>query len=57
MIIDYNFFGMVDHLTPEKRSWNMGRIKGENTIPEIAVRKYLFNKGFRYRLHNKTISG
>ena len=35
----------------------MGRIKGKNTIPEIAVRKYLFNKGFRYRLHNKTISG
>jgi len=48
---------MADHLTPEKRSWNMSRIKAKNTSPEMVVRKFLYNKGFRYRLHNKLVPG
>ena len=30
------------------RSFNMSRIKGKNTKPEMLVRKYLFAHGFRY---------
>lgn len=39
------------------RSYNMSQIKGKNTRPEIAVRKFLFSKGLRYRLHLKTLPG
>ncbi|MGE4488257.1 MAG: hypothetical protein AB7E95_01785 [Kiritimatiellales bacterium] len=28
----------MDHLTPEKRSWNMSRIKGKDTRPEVRTR-------------------
>ena len=47
----------MDNLKPEKRSWNMGRIKGKNTAPEILVRKFLYKKGFRYRLHSRSVKG
>lgn len=30
---------MSDKLTPEKRSWNMSRIKGKDTKIEVEVRK------------------
>lgn len=39
------------------RSFNMSRIKGKNTKPEILVRKYIFSKGLRFRLHDKRLSG
>jgi DNA mismatch endonuclease (patch repair protein) len=48
---------MADRLSPEKRSWNMSRIKGKDTKPEIAVRKYLFSKGFRFRKNDKRYPG
>lgn len=48
---------MIDHLTPGKRSWNMKRIKSKNSLCEIQVRKYLFNKGLRYRLHVNYLPG
>jgi len=35
----------------------MSQIKGKNTRPELLVRKFLFSKGFRYRLHVKTLPG
>ena len=35
----------------------MSRIKGKNTKPEILVRKYLFSKGFRYRVNDKRYPG
>jgi hypothetical protein len=31
----------MDHLTPERRSWNMSRIKGKDTKPEVIVRSML----------------
>ena len=48
---------MSDKLTPEKRSWNMSRIKGKDTKIEVEVRKYLFSKGFRYRKNDKRYPG
>lgn len=35
----------------------MSRIKGKNTKPEMLVRKFLFSKGFRYRLHDSKLPG
>lgn len=35
----------------------MSRIKGKDTKPEILVRKFLYSKGVRYRLHDKKLPG
>lgn len=43
----------MDHLTNEKRSWNMSRIRSSNTSPEIKVRSFLHRNGFRFRISNK----
>ena len=48
---------MADVHDPETRSYNMSRIRGKDTKPEMLVRKYLFGKGFRYRLHDKKLPG
>lgn len=48
---------MADVHSPETRSYNMSRIRGENTRPEEIVRKYLFSKGFRYRKNDKRLPG
>jgi DNA mismatch endonuclease (patch repair protein) len=48
---------MVDILTPEKRSWNMSRIRNKNTRPEKAVRSALRRMGVRFSLHRKSLSG
>jgi DNA mismatch endonuclease (patch repair protein) len=48
---------MADVHEPEIRSYNMSQIKGKDTKPEILVRKFLFSKGFRYRLHDKKLPG
>lgn len=39
------------------RSYNMSRIKGKDTKPEVIVRKYLFSQGFRYRKNDKRLPG
>lgn len=44
---------MSDVLTPEQRKYNMSRIRGKNTKPEIKLRKALWSKGLRYRIKNK----
>jgi len=48
---------MVDSLSPERRSWNMGRISGKNTKPELAVRSLLHSRGFRFRVNQKELPG
>ncbi|MCK7554050.1 DNA mismatch endonuclease Vsr [Chitinophaga sedimenti] len=48
---------MADVHSKDVRSYNMSRIKGENTKPEILVRKFLFSHGIRYRLHDKRFPG
>ncbi|MFD5276921.1 very short patch repair endonuclease [Pseudarthrobacter sp. NPDC058362] len=45
---------MADKLTPEQRSWNMSRIRGKDTKPELLVRRLLHAKGYRYRLHGRS---
>jgi len=48
---------MADKLTSEHRSWNMSRIKGRNTGPELRLRSLLHRAGFRFRLHPKDLPG
>lgn len=48
---------MADIVSPEKRSWNMSRIKGSNTKPEMFVRSMLHRAGFRFRTHDKSLPG
>jgi DNA mismatch endonuclease (patch repair protein) len=48
---------MPDMHSEETRSYNMSQIKGKNTTPELLVRKYLFSKGFRYRLNDSRYPG
>ena len=35
----------------------MSRIRGRNSLIELSVRKAMFSRGFRYRLHDKTLPG
>ena len=48
---------MADVHSKEVRSFNMSRIKGKDTKPEMLVRRYLHANGFRYRLHVKDMPG
>jgi G:T-mismatch repair DNA endonuclease (very short patch repair protein) len=42
-----------DRLTRERRSWNMSRIRGKDTSPELIVRSLLRRAGYRFRLNVK----
>ncbi|MBN9019085.1 MAG: DNA mismatch endonuclease Vsr [Rhizobiales bacterium] len=48
---------MADTLTSERRSWNMSRIRGRDTGPELVLRSLLHRAGFRFRLHAKQLPG
>jgi DNA mismatch endonuclease Vsr len=48
---------MADVHDKQTRSYNMSRIKGKNTKPEMLVRKFLHTAGFRYRLHVRNLPG
>jgi len=48
---------MADVHSIETRSYNMSRIKGKNTKPEMLVRKFLHANGYRYKLHDKSLPG
>lgn len=48
---------MVDRLTPERRSWNMSRIRSKDTKPEKVVRSLLHCNGYRFRLHRRDLPG
>ena len=47
---------MPDVQSKEARSYNMPRIKGKNTKPEMSVRKFLQASRFRYKLHYKSLT-
>jgi DNA mismatch endonuclease (patch repair protein) len=47
----------MDTLDAERRSWNMSRIGGRNTKPELAVRSALHRLGYRFRLHRRDLPG
>lgn len=48
---------MADNHSKEARSRNMSHIRSKDTKPEVAVRKYLFSKGFRYRKNVRDLPG
>jgi len=48
---------MADVHNKETRSFNMSRIRSQDTKPEMLVRKFLFANGFRYRIHVKSLPG
>lgn len=51
------FHRIMDVHSPRTRSYNMSRIKGKNTKPEMIVRRYLHSRGYRYGLHNSKLPG
>lgn len=48
---------MADRHSPSQRSYNMSKIRGKDTKPEILLRKRLFQLGFRYRINDKKLPG
>ncbi len=48
---------MTDVHDKATRSYNMSRIKGKDTKPEMIVRRFLHANRFRYRLHVKDLPG
>ncbi len=48
---------MADVHDKKTRSYNMSRISGKDTKPEMIVRKFLHSQGFRYRKNQKNLPG
>ncbi len=48
---------MADVHDKETRSYNMSMIRAKNTKPELIIRKFLFSKGYRYKLNDNTLPG
>jgi DNA mismatch endonuclease (patch repair protein) len=48
---------MTDVFTAAQRSAVMRRVKGQNTKPEMLVRRMLWRLGGRYRLHRRDLPG
>lgn len=48
---------MADVHDKATRSYNMSRIQSKDTKPEMLVRRFLHSKGYRYRLHDKSLPG
>jgi DNA mismatch endonuclease (patch repair protein) len=47
----------MDKISTIRRRANMAAIRSKNTKPEMAVRRFLFQKGLRFRLHAKALPG
>ena len=47
----------MDKLSAEQRHKNMASIRGKDTKPEMIVRRWLWNRGFRYRLNSSKLPG
>lgn len=41
----------------EQRHKNMAAVRSKDTKPEMVVRKYLWSRGFRYRVNNPRLPG
>ena len=48
---------MTDRLEPAARSALMARVRQRGTTPELLVRRLLFSRGWRYRLHARSLPG
>lgn len=47
----------MDIVDKKTRSRMMASIRSKDTKPELAIRRYLYSLGFRYRLHVKNLPG
>ena len=47
----------MDNLNYKTRSKFMSSIPSKNTKPEITIRKILFSKGYRFKIHDKKLPG
>ena len=47
----------MDKLSAEQRHKNMAAIHSKDTNPEMIVRKWLWSRGFRYRLNSARLPG
>ena len=47
----------MDNISPERRSWNMSRIRSKDTSIEVILRRALWNRGIRYRKNYKLLPG
>lgn len=47
----------MDILSKAQRHRNMSAIRSKNTKPELLVRKFLFSKGYRYRVNKAGLPG
>lgn len=47
----------MDIIDEQGRSKLMGRIRGKDTKPELAVRRIAHRLGYRFRLHRKELPG
>lgn len=48
---------MADTIGAAHRSWNMSRIRGRDTGPEVMLRSLLHRAGYRFRLHDSNLPG
>jgi DNA mismatch endonuclease (patch repair protein) len=55
--INFYIKKVTDIHDDKTRSFNMSRVRSRDTAPEIIVRKFLFSKGLRFRLHCKELPG
>ena len=47
----------MDKLSAQQRHQNMAAIQSKDTKPEMIVRRWLWKRGFRYRLNHKRLPG
>ena len=57
LIFQFTKTTMADVHDQKTRSFNMSRIRGKDSKPELIVRKFLHANGLRYRLHRKKLPG
>lgn len=48
---------IVDTISAAQRSYNMSRIKGRDTRPEMTLRRHLHAAGYRYRVGVRDLPG
>lgn len=54
---DFQYGSIMDKMTKEQRHRCMAAIRSKDTKPELIVRRFLFGRGFRYRLNHPRLPG
>ncbi|MBN8226004.1 DNA mismatch endonuclease Vsr [Corallococcus macrosporus] len=47
----------MDKISKKRRSANMSRIRAQDTLPEVVVRRIAHAAGYRFRLHRRDLPG